>query len=243
MSLRLYNRVVISGVPKMDTMAECVLRLTQRKRVLLCPHHSIKGCKVMSLSNFIEYKDLFQKLPTMYPDIDWVFRPHPLLSSALCEYAGWSMDAWNDWVCDFCARPNASYLPGGDCFDLFVNSDAMIQDCSSFLAEYHCTGHPQCYLLKRKEQVEEQFMDWGQELLSYAYQAFTQKEIMHFIDDVVVAGNDVMAERRKKFVNEKMLYNYPHVNEWILDDIKNGIWCKNDVLVRVGHINRACAIS
>lgn len=109
---------------------------------------------------------------------------------------------------------------------MFVNSDGMIQDCSSFLGEYHYTGHPQCYLLKSEEHAQSQFMDWGLELLSHTYKAFNEDDICQFVEDVVLKGKDLKRVARENFVQENLHHNYPHVNEWILTDIENAVWGK-----------------
>lgn len=222
--LRLHKRILHSGVVKMDLLDSVIERPRRRKRILICPHHSIEGSSLLSLSNFQQYAELFQRLPQEYPDIDWVFRPHPLLKSALQKYGHWSEDDWKDYIDRLCSNANVQYIPDGSCYDMFVNSDGMIQDCGSFLAEYHYTGHPQCYMLKSESHAESQYMDWGLELLSHTYKAFSESDIYDFIDKVIVNGTDVKKAERMAFVRDKMCYNYPHVNEWILDDIKKSIW-------------------
>lgn len=222
--LWLFRRVKLSGVPKMDLLAEQVCRPRKRKRIIICPHHSIEGSSLLSLSNFCTYSDFILSLPSRYPMIDWVFRPHPLLPSSLKNFAGWNDQMWNAYIARFCAHTNAVYVPNGDCFDMFVNSDGMIQDCSSFLAEYHCTGHPQCYVLRDHTQASKQFVSWGLELLSHTYQAFSEADIIGFIENVVLKGYDTKKDSRERFVNEKMRFNYPNVSQWILSEIKKSIW-------------------
>jgi len=225
-NLRLHGRIRYSGVVKMDCLDKVVERPRSRKRILLCPHHSIEGSSLIALSNFRQYAELFQQLPQKYADIDWVFRPHPLLKSSMMLHGGWTEENWDDYIERLCSNKNVQYIPDGDCYDMFVNSDAMIQDCSSFLGEYHYTGHPQCYMLKSEEHAKSQYMDWGLEMLSHTYKAFSEADIYHFVDDVVIDGNDVKKQARMVFVKNKMCYNYPHVNEWILDDITKAIWSK-----------------
>lgn len=215
-----YSRIKLSGVPKMDGLSDVQMRTRSRKKIIICPHHSIPGSSLITLSNFTRMHGLILKLPVMFPDIDWVFRPHPLLKQAMIDHAGWSERVWQEYISDFTSYSNAIYYPEGDCFDLFVNSDAMIQDCSSFLAEYHCSGHPQCYVLNDESTVVSQFDEWGQELLSHTYKAFSEDDVVQFVNEVIVKGEDIGASKRLHFVKEKMQLNFPHVNEVIFNDLK-----------------------
>ena len=224
--LKFFSRVVIAGIPKMDYLPCIKKNVRERKRILICPHHSIdeiKFANLINLSNFTRYYDLILKLPERYPQIDWIFRPHPFLMETMIDCAGWTKEQADDYIAKFCSFANAEYKPNGDCFDMFVNSDAMIQDCSSFLAEYHLTGHPQCYVLKSVDHIPTQFDWWGQELLGHTYKAYSEQDIIDFIDNVVIAGNDPMKEERMKFAKEKLMFNYPHASEAILADIKKAL--------------------
>lgn len=224
-NLRLHGNIRHSGVVKMDLLADVAERPRERKCILVCPHHSIEGNGGgLSLSNFLQYSELIQKLPQRYAKIDWIFRPHPLLKAAMLNSGGWSEGDWDHYIARLCSNENVKYIPDGDCYDMFVNSDGMIQDCSSFLGEYHYTGHPQCYLLKSDEHMRSQYMEWGVEMLSHTYKAFSEADIFNFIEKVVIGGVDEKKSARERFVNERLRYNYPHVSEWVLTDIKQAIW-------------------
>ena len=63
---------------------------SDKKTIMIAPHHSIDGGynKTLSLSNFAKYSQLFLKLPDMYPEINFIFRPHPALFYCLIDRAG-----------------------------------------------------------------------------------------------------------------------------------------------------------
>ena len=65
----------------MDNLAKQPIRKRERKTIIIAPHHTIeaKFRNSIGLSNFLEYAELFQELPKKYPQIDFIFRPHPLL--------------------------------------------------------------------------------------------------------------------------------------------------------------------
>lgn len=71
----------------MDKLASIEYKNKTRKQILLCPHHTI-NTKELDLSNFLTYSDLFLELPQLYPDVDFIFRPHPLLKYNLTKYWG-----------------------------------------------------------------------------------------------------------------------------------------------------------
>jgi len=99
----------------------------------------------------------------------------------------------------------------------------MIQDSGSFIAEYHVSGHPQCYILRDQNTELSQFNDFGREMLSHTYKAYSEQDIINFIENVVLVGNDPMKEDREKFAKEKLMFNYPHASEAIVADIKKAI--------------------
>jgi hypothetical protein len=105
-------------------------------------------------------------------------------------------------------------------FELFANSDAMIHDCSSFIGEYLFTGKPCCYMLKSMKDIKKVMNPMGVKCMENYYKAFDRKDILKFIDDVVVAGQDPMKEARERFCQEELKFNYPHATDTVLDTIK-----------------------
>ena len=107
--------------------------------------------------------------------------------------------------------------------ETFIQSDAIIHDCASFLCEYLFTEKPACYLLKNKESIEKNFNDLGKESLNHYYQAFNEKDILHFIENVVLKKQDTKKEQRLKYAQENLKINYPNVADFILKDIKKSL--------------------
>ena len=73
----------IVGYAKMDDLAHCRID-TERtfKRVIIAPHHTIDKAFYLHISNFLAFADFFLELPARYPEVKFVFRPHPLLFQA-----------------------------------------------------------------------------------------------------------------------------------------------------------------
>lgn len=213
------RNVVLSGYCKMDALADVQERKRERKRIIIAPHHTVARPD-LPLSNFLTYAEFFQKIPSLYPDIDWVFRPHPYLYSALCQDQVWGKERTARYFEALQSFPNLSWQDGGDYFDTFVHSDALIHDCSSFLVEYMFTGHPTCYMLRGEDEIDAVFTTLGKNCLEHCYKAFNEQHILDFIDRVVLAEDDPHQIRRMQYVDQHLKLHYPHVTEFILNHIK-----------------------
>ena len=91
-------------------------------------------------------------------------------------------------------------LEEGEYVDLFIGSDAMIHDSGGFTTEYLYQRKPVMYLLKNNPQ--EVFNDFGIMSFEQHYHGRTREDIEHFIEDVVLAGNDPMKESRERFFEQ-----------------------------------------
>lgn len=214
--------LVLAGYMKLDELAVQKQLSRARKKIIIAPHHTIedKFKSSIGLSNFLIYADLFKELPKMYPQIDFVFRPHPLLKVALQKDEIWGEEKTKKYFEEITQNPNLIYQDGGDYFETFMNSDGIIHDCSSFLAEYMFTQKPTCYMLRNEESIEKYFMKNGQKILEHCYQAYSKEDIVSFLDNVILDGNDTLKSKRIDFVNKKMMVNYPNVSKFVLDYIK-----------------------
>jgi hypothetical protein len=115
---------------------------------------------------------------------------------------------------------NVIYSEKGDYFEEFAKSDALIDDCGSYLVEYFYTKRPQCYLLKTPSDIQSKFVELGQKCLSNCYIAYEEKEILAFIENVVINGNDPKRESRIQFAENEVMYNYPNVAMAIINELK-----------------------
>jgi hypothetical protein len=218
------NNLSISGYSKMDSLCMVSKRELKRKKIIIASHHSITYNKYyLNISQFLTYSYFILELPKLYPDVDFVFRPHPHLFIRLTLLDIWNKERINSYLKDIEAIPNMVYDNSGDYFDLFVNSDALIHDCGSFLAEYLYTDHPQCYLLKDEREINDQFLHFGKKILNHVYKAFSKEQIIDFIDNVVIKEQDYMKRSREKFANKYIKINYPHATEKIIEYIKKKI--------------------
>lgn len=215
----------ITGYFKMDDLALFPVNgcAKKRKRIIIAPHHSIIGGfnDTLAISNFLNYANFFAALPGMYPNIDFVFRPHPYLRTALEKARQWGKQRTDNYFKKMASWENASISTGEYMWE-FAKSDGLIQDCASFLAEYFYTGKPQCYMLKSKDDPKRAFTPFGQECIKNCYKAYQESDIIQFIEDVVIGGNDPMKPERDAFAT-KVMVNHPHAAQAALNMIKSKI--------------------
>ena len=219
------KNLVLAGYMKMDELASQKIIQRDRKTVIIAPHHTIedKFNKSIGLSNFLSYSELFLELPKIYPQIDFIFRPHPLLKVTLEKKSIWGKEATDKYFEEIQQNSNLVYQEGGDYLETFANSDGIIHDCSSFLAEYLYTEKPVCYMLRSEKSIDEYFMENGKRMISTCYQAYNKEDIISFINNVILANNDTLETARKNFVQKELKVNYPNVSDFVLNNIKEEI--------------------
>ena len=216
----LADTAALSGYAKMDRLAEIKPRPQRPKTIVLAPHHSLpSGTEGLTLSTFLTHAEFFLELPKLYPEVHFVFRPHPLLFVRLASRDWWGPEKVAAYCKEMEAFPNVEFQRGGDYFETFVNSDALIHDCGSFLAEYFYTGHPQCYLLSGEETVDREFLPFGKRLVEHVYRAFSAADIRQFIEKVVIGGEDPGKSARESLAQSEVCVNYPHAAERVICDV------------------------
>ena len=71
--------VKLLGYAKMDSFPLVSKRESTKKTIIIAPHHTIDNNPDLSISTFLLYSDFYLQLPLLYPEVNFVFRPHPLL--------------------------------------------------------------------------------------------------------------------------------------------------------------------
>ncbi|MFC1659682.1 hypothetical protein ACFL0U_03895, partial [Pseudomonadota bacterium] len=159
------------------------------KRVIWSPHYAIKtnwvlgtkenlpaGTKNDGFSQFTKYADLWLKIPKMYPNLDIIMKPHPLLFKQLETQTDgeWNQERIAKWKKDFLNNPNTQIMEHGLYGDLFLTSDGIINSSVSFIAEYLPTLKPflQCINVNGPG-----YNEFGQEIVDSYYKAYEEKDI------------------------------------------------------------------
>lgn len=178
----------------------------KKKRVIYAPHHTInssviKDASGINYSTFLEYGEFMLEMAEKYKDkIQFTFKPHPYLWRKLITV--WGEEKAKAYYQKWEQLSNCQ-IENGEYVSLFMTSDALIHDCSSFTIEYHFTSNPVLYLVK-EESHDKNISRFGKEAYNLHYKGFSKEDIESFLNDII---NDIdpIKEKRKKFYNQYLL--------------------------------------
>ena len=204
------RNVVVTGYPSFDYLTSITVKTCSkwkcndgRKRVIWAPHHSIEKFDLLSYSNFLLIADDFLQLVDKYVDsIEFVFKPHPRLRPKLEKLKGWGPKRTEEYYTKWATKSNTS-LVDGDYYDLFLTSDAMIHDCSTFMAEYLLTEKPVMFNLRDESALK--LNVYAQGCYRHHYVGKNLRDIEFFLDKVVLEGDDYMRADRLDFVKKQLI--------------------------------------
>ena len=169
------------------------------KKIIFAPHHTIEESKY-SLSSFLKFGEFIKSLAKAYQGkIQWSFKPHPILKSKLYLHPYWGKQK-TDAYYNFWKDESYTQLDEGDYDDLFLTSDAIIHDCSSFIVEYAFTGKPCLYLLNDNN-LDDLLNEFGAGVMQVYEQAKTIDEIKIFADNVIREAIMLDKVKRRYFDN------------------------------------------
>ena len=189
-----------------------------KKRIVWAPHFTISEEGFIIQSNFIWMADFMLSVAKRYFDrIQFAFKPHPRLFTELCKHQEWGIDRatayYNMWE-----TMGNTQLETNEFIDLFMTSDAMIHDSGSFCVEYLYSGNPTMYIARNFEEQVAEKGEFGQLAMRQQYVGKTEEDIIRFIENTVIAGNDPMKHKREEFVKQYLLPpNGKSVAENIMD--------------------------
>lgn len=210
------KNLYVIGYGKMDTLPDKIPH--EQKTIIISPHHTVASHwkKFLCLSNFLCYAQFFQELPKKYPNVKFIFRPHPLLLISLVRDNIWTQNEVDTYMQTLLSNENVVYSDGGEYLDLFAASDGIIHDCGSFTAEYMFTEKPACFLLRDEAEIKNEFIEFGQRILEHYYKAYSEEDVINYIDNVIFKGEDPLKEARISFVQKEMMINYKNVSNCII---------------------------
>ena len=215
--------LVVAGFAKMDRLADFA-PAAGRRTVILSPHHTLTKVKDgetdgLALSNFIRYADFFLELPQRFPEIRFVFRPHPLLFPRLATNEWWGGEKTDAYRKKMESFSNVEFQQGGDYFATFAESSALVHDCGSFVGEYTYTEKPQCYMLRDASVLEREFTPLGQAILDCNYPVYDERGIEDFLRTVVLGGTDPKAAERRRLARARVCTFHPHAAEKVVKEL------------------------
>lgn len=213
--------IVVAGNPLADyffdghnpSEEEWPINDPKLKKIIWAPHHSILPDDILDYSKFLEIADDMLVLAKKYNDkVQFVFKPHPMLKEKLYKIESWGKAKTDEYYDAWKNLANGN-IAEGNYVDLFMTSDAMIHDCSSFTAEYLYVNKPVMFLTDKT--IIKSFNSFADACFRVHYHGSTIGEIESFIDNVV-AGVDPMADARTEFVSLNLV---PQNNRTVADTI------------------------
>lgn len=176
-----------------------------KKRIIWASHFTILPGGYLNQSNFLWMSELMLELAQRYSGkIQFVFKPHPRLYTELCRHPEWGEGRTKEYYRRWETMENTQ-IESGEFVDLFMTSDAMIHDCGSFSVEYHYSENPVMYIAKNfLEQVEDK-NDFGKIAMNLHYVGKEKQDIIDFIENVVLKGDDPLKPKRQQFKQDYLL--------------------------------------
>jgi CDP-glycerol glycerophosphotransferase (TagB/SpsB family) len=97
--------------------------------------------------------------------------------------------------------PNTQ-LADGEFVNLFQGSDAMVHDSGSFVVDYLYFQKPVMYVSQDIQRAKSYANIPGQQAYDAHYIGRTCDDVAHFVEHVVLSGQDTMQARRQTFYQE-----------------------------------------
>ncbi len=206
------RNVVVSGYPNADIYMQdgpsTAWRDTshRRKRLIWAPHFTLSNDgSPFSRSNFLDLCDFMIDVAKRYQDtLQIAFKPHPSLIRELYNHPEWGQERADAYYRQWAEMPNTQLEQEGF-IDLFRGSDAMVHDSGSFVIDYMYFNKPVMYIAKDIERTKRQGNALSKLAYEHHYIGKTQQDILDFIENKVLKGDDPLREARLSFRNEYLL--------------------------------------
>lgn len=218
--------MIMSGYPKYDDYYSEDIKVPEKVNndkplVIYAPHHSLGGVS-NNLATFDLYGSLILDFVKQNPNINFVFKPHPLLYfQILYRYnegkISISPSDYENYLKEWSDQPNAIVVSEGNYIGLFRKSTCMITDCGSFIGEYFPSLNPCIYIFNpRKKQQMECYTPLAREILGTYYIAESRESLEKLFQEVIIQKNDIKLEKRKCLFDEEF-NNIGNAGQYICD--------------------------
>ncbi|MEA2016528.1 MAG: CDP-glycerol glycerophosphotransferase family protein, partial [Actinomycetota bacterium] len=222
------KNVVVTGFPGFDMIINenysprdnWKIKEKSIKRIIWSPHHLMK--EGLKTSNFLDYYQLMLDIANRYRGkIQIAFKPHVMIKQKLYSYPEWGKKRTDEYYNKWRDLENGQ-LEETDYVDLFLTSDALINDSQSFITEYLCTGKPELFMISNEEVIKG-WNECGERALSVLYQCRNKKELYSFINSVVLGERDPLKTERTRFLEDVLPPNDMTASENIYKEILDAI--------------------
>jgi UDP-N-acetylglucosamine 2-epimerase len=194
---------------------------TVKIKLIFAPHHTIEDGN-LKLSNFLVISQYIQEFAIKYKDIiQWSFKPHPILKSKLYKHFEWGKEK-TDRYYDFWKNEKYTQLDEGEYIDLFLQSDGILHDSGSFIAEYLFVEKPCAYLQLNGEVQRNSINDFGL-LALHSYHSINSLEDVNLFITSIIEHKISLKSNHLKFIKDYKLnfFNNISPSDLILNEINN----------------------
>lgn len=214
------QRVAFCGFPRMhsfvaqkDANAPMWEFSKNKFRALWTPRWSTEDA--IGGSNFLKYKDFMLELVKDNPDIDFVFRPHPLTFGNFIQ-TGQMTKPQVDSYKVACDTNNSKLDETSEYAPTFWQSGVLITDFSSIIIEYFITEHPIlfCTTKTNMDQPTEEL----EKMLSCCYIANSEEDIKKYLLQLK-KGEDPLKEKRLMVIQEIFGYDLEQIPKRFVEDL------------------------
>lgn len=165
-----------------------------RQSILYTPRWCFNECT----NSFFDLKDYFFDLAKNNKDIEYIFRPHPLMEQAVVEKLG--QEFWDEFIAEFDKYDNADVDFNTDYMESFSRASVLISDLSTMMFEFSVTEKPVIYMYRMNKLNE-----FGKEASKGYYYCYNVDDVDKTLKQLR-EGNDRFKEERAK-ISQKLYSN------------------------------------
>ena len=190
---------------------------THKKTVIYAPHWSITHPLNPNIEHYSTFQYLGQeilKFAQIHTNVNWIFKPHPILRFALMKTGIMSENEIDDYYNEWAKIGVTSF--DNEYTKLFNESDLLITDCGSFLTEYFSTGKPIIHLYSEASTKPFPYM---RPMFESFYRVCNYAEFESTFNQIIYQCKDVKKERRLKLLKFYGLCDN-QASVRIMDDLK-----------------------
>lgn len=221
------KNLVVTGSIKLDAYSyplnpDKQIWQTNNFRIIYAPHFSFAKDSILKFGTFDIYYKFFVEFAKSHPEIEFIFKPHPVLRKMIVQEHLMTEAETDDYYAFWANSNNTHFYDKGDYFDIFKTSDMMITDCNSFLTEYLPAQKPLIQLIAGKSIGLNEF---GEEITKGYYKVHNLEELKAALNKLIIQKDDTLKEERKKCM-EKLIM--PQIGtagvimNYLIEKIKNG---------------------
>ncbi len=168
-------------------------------------------------SNFFTYYQSLTDYAAQHPDMDFLYRPHPLAFSHFLETGEMTQEQVDAFQARCEAIPNLALDKQQQYDATFWQSSVLISDYSGMVPEYFLTGKPLIFCISNMVLT---LSDFGEKILAGCYVVRAEQELFATLD-MLGRGEDPLKEKRLALI-EELYGNNQGVCEKILDALTGG---------------------